>query len=583
IADPGIAVQIIEGPADVIAPGSELVRPPNAPPQVLDRPNDLGTERVVDARSGRGIVVSARDDDMRRGDQRQIVRYVSAAVFNGPQDRPATAVRRDDARQRGHRDLERRHRTAWRARWARCGTSIGGEPDLDRGVRFATFQLLAHGGSPSTDGTDDRELAIGARGVTGRSYKGHVFWDTDVFVVPALSSIAPHAAGAALRYRWNRLGPAMEAARAEGRWGARFPWESAHSGIDVTPRWGTDLHGRSIPIHTGELEIHIVGDIAWALDNHRRWTGDDRFMHRYGRTMLVESARYWASRIEVDDDGSAHIRDVIGPDEYHEHVDDNVFTNVVAGYNLRLAGRSTGVGEVDDAERTSWFALADALADGWDPVRGVHEQFTGFFELDPVMVDTIGRPPLSADALLGRERIQQTQVVKQPDVLMAHHLMPGEMRAGTLHADLDTYLPRTAAGSSLAPAICASLLFEAGRADEAVEWFDLAARLDLDDLTGTTAGGLHLATIGGLWQAVTIGVLGLRPAGTALRFEPHVPEQFGIVRHRFGFRGAIVTATVDGDDATVEATRELDISCGGESRSSSRHRMRRTGGAWTHR
>src|SRR5207344_3155219 len=107
-------------------------------------------------------------------------------------------------------------------------------------------------------------------------------------------------------------------ALAEGHAGARFPWESAESGVDVTPTSGKDRTGGVVPIRTGYDEVHIVGDIAWAACCYAGWSGDEQFANGPGRQLLVEAARYWASRIRLDHTGSAHIYGVIGPDEYHE-------------------------------------------------------------------------------------------------------------------------------------------------------------------------------------------------------------------------------------------------------------------------
>ena len=174
---------------------------------------------------------------------------------------------------------------------------------------------------------------------------------------------------------------------------------------------------------------------------------------------------------------------MIGPDEYHEPVDDNAFTNVLARWNLRQAA---ALDEVDDAERARWLTIADALVDGYDRASGLYEQFAGFFELEPLVIEEIApRRPIAADLLLGAERTAGAQVLKQADVLMLHHLLPDEVAPGSLVPNLDFYEPRTAHGSSLSPAIHASLLARAGRYRPALDALQIAARIDLDDLTGT--------------------------------------------------------------------------------------------------
>src|SRR6266511_79953 len=230
----------------------------------------------------------------------------------------------------GFEHLLREHREAWARRWHESEVVVEGDPELQRAIRFTLFHLMA-------SVTSSGEAAVGARGLSGPGYRGHVFWDTDVFVLPFLAATHPDAARAMLEYRIRRLPAARAAARAAGRAGARFAWESAADGFDVTPASARLATGELVRIRTGELEEHIVGDVAWAAACYLDWTGDAAFAAGPARELLVETARYWASRIRLERDGRAHIYGVIGPDEYHEPVDDNAFTNVLARWNLRRA------------------------------------------------------------------------------------------------------------------------------------------------------------------------------------------------------------------------------------------------------
>ena len=386
------------------------------------------------------------------------------------------------------------HRQAWARRWEDADVVIEGDDELQLGIRFALFHLMA-------SVADHGEAAVGARGLTGTGYRGHVFWDADTFVLPFLAATHPASARSMLEYRLRRLPAALEAARAVGRAGARFPWESARTGRDVTPTSARDRSGRIVPIRTGQLEEHIVAQVAWAACCYVDWSGDDEFARGPCRRILVETARYWASRIRVEPDGSAHIYGVVGPDEYHEPVDDNAFTNVMARWNLRRAASAVEAGMTTTSTRASaerWLELADALFDGYDADTGIYEQFAGFSQLEPLVIAEIApRRPIAADLLLGAERTRGAQVIKQADVLMLHHLLPDEVVAGSLEPNLRFYEPRTAHGSSLSPAIHASLLARGRDFDRALEALRIAARMDLDDLTGSTAQGLHLATMGG--------------------------------------------------------------------------------------
>jgi trehalose/maltose hydrolase-like predicted phosphorylase len=441
-----------------------------------------------------------------------------------------------DAEQAGFERLLREHREAWARRWQGADVVLEGDPELQRAIRFALFHLMSSVG-------DRGESAVGARGLSGLAYSGHVFWDSDVFVLPFLAATHPAAARAMLEYRVRRLPAAREAARALGLRGARFAWESAADGRDVTPASARLASGDLVRIRTGELEEHIVGDVAWAAAYYLAWTGDEAFAAGAGRDLFLETARYWASRVRFDEDGRAHIYGVIGPDEYHGPVDDNSFTNVLARWNLRQAA---ALDNLDEGERANWLAIADTLVDGFDRASGIYEQFSGFFDLEPLVIEEIApRRPIAADLLLGAERTAGAQVLKQADVLMLHHLLPDEVAPGSLVPNLDFYEPRTAHGSSLSPAVNASLLARAGRYRAALEALRIAARLDLEDLTGSTAGGLHLATMGGLWQALAIGFGGIRPRGEALVVDPRLPTEWNALEFALRFRGRPLRLRID--------------------------------------
>ncbi|HET9557425.1 MAG TPA: glycosyl hydrolase family 65 protein, partial [Actinomycetota bacterium] len=483
--------------------------------------------------AGGGGITAAACQGTLDGDRSRLVERL--AVYLADPDRapaPMAAVERlATVEAVGFDRLLAEHRAAWAARWADAEAAIDGDPDTQLAVRFALFHLLA---SAAGDG----EAAVGARGLTGPVYAGHVFWDADVFVLPALAAIHPAAARAMVEYRIRRLGPARRLAADRGLAGARFAWESAADGTEVTPEWATNRQGRRVRILTGEQEDHIVADVAWAARRYADWTGDTALLDGPGRELLLDTARYWASRARWDDDGPAHIDKVIGPDEYHVGVDDNAYTNVMARWNLRRAAElAERAGGATTEEIQAWRRVADALVDGHDPTTGRYRQFAGFDELEPLLIGELTRPPVAADLLLGLERVRAAQVVKQADVLMLHLLVPEETAPGSLAPNLAYYGPRTAHGSSLSPAVHATLLARAGDPERALELFRLACRLDLDDLTGTSAGGLHLATMGGVWQALTTGFLGLRPSGDALDLDPCLPQAWDAVELRLRYHG----------------------------------------------
>ena len=453
------------------------------------------------------------------------------------------------------------HRREWARRWRDAELSIAGSGEAARdelAARFSVFHLLA---AACAGG----EAAVGARGLTGGAYEGHVFWDADVFVLPALVALRPAAARAMLEYRVRRLPAARAHAAALGHAGARFPWESARDGSDVTPRLVHGAHGEPIPILTGIHEEHIVADVAWAAVRYADWSGDSGFLDGPGRALVVETARYWASRVRLDPAGRAHLYGVMGPDEYHQVVDDNAYTNVMARWNLErgaelLARPAPDVGTAvtsSAAEAASWRDVASRLVDGFVPERGIYEQFPGYFGLEPLVASDFARPTVAIDVLLGAERVARSQLIKQADVLMIHHMLPTAAVPGSLERCIDFYEPKNAHGSSLSPAISAELLARAGRPDDALELFRSAARIDLDDITGTTPGGLHLAAMGGVWQALAFGFLGVRTEPGKVLVDPHLPSEWRQLSMRLRVRGVRVELHASHEEVVIDCARPM--------------------------
>jgi trehalose/maltose hydrolase-like predicted phosphorylase len=553
LARPGVSVSRAEGPTDELDAGQSPTapRPPTPGSEVVDLDGVVWTSTPTG-----WIAVAATTSIADHAGRRVVERRAVVHSGRGPRPDPVGLRSELEALDDHSFDaLRSEHEEAFERRWADADVTIVGDPDLQLAVRFSLFHLI---GSVASTG----EAAVGARGLSGPAYRGHVFWDADVFVLPFLAATHPPAARAMLAYRMARLPAAEEEAARLGRAGARFPWESADDGRDVTPLSAIDLRGRSVPILTGRYQEHITADVAWAAAHYLDWTGDVRFGRSEAKRLLVATARYWRSRCSVGEDGRAHLLQVMGPDEYHAPVDDNAFTNAMARWNLRRAAAAVAPDDLPSLvrEATAWRQLADVLEDGYEPTSGSHEQFRGFDQLEPTLLDGVTPMPLAADVMFGHERVAATQTIKQADVLMIHHLLPGTAPAGSLRRDLDRYLPCTAHGSSLSPGIHASLLARAGRPDEALPWFRLAATMDLQDRTRTTAGGLHLATAGSVWQAVVMGFLGAHPDPDGmLRLDPSLPSTWDELTVRLRFRGASLLVRAAHGRLTVDSSAPVHV------------------------
>ena len=410
-----------------------------------------------------------------------------------------TADPRETARTHAERAIEDvagvigEHRDAWLARWKISDLRIEGDPAAQRALRFAIYHL-----SSAANPQDDR-VSIGARGLSGTAYKGHVFWDTDIFMLPFFILTYPEAARALVMYRYHTIAAARAKAARLGYRGAFYAWESADTGEDVTPAFAVAPDGQVVRVLTGEQEQHISADVAFGVWNYWQATGDDRFLVDAGAEILIETARFWASRAELEEDGRYHIRGVIGPDEYHETVDDNAYTNGLAQWNLEVAAEIANLvaerwpGQwralsrqfgIEPEEPNGWQQVARDFYTGFDEQTGLFEQFRGYFGLEEIDLAAFVPRTAPMDVLLGRERIQRSKIIKQPDVVMLIYLLWERMPPEVRRANFEYYEPRCGHGSSLSPAIHALVAARLGDTALAERYFRQAAEIDLADKWG---------------------------------------------------------------------------------------------------
>jgi kojibiose phosphorylase len=438
------------------------------------------------------------------------------------------------------------HRDAWRARWQASDVCIDGDAGVQRALRFAVYHLS------SAANPEDERVSIGARGLSGRAYKGHVFWDTDTFMLPFFTLTYPEAARALVLYRYHTLAGARAKAARLGYRGALYAWESADSGEEVTPPFVVAPDGEVIRILTGEQEQHISADVAFAAWTYWQATGDERFLLDAGAEVLIETARFWASRAVREGDDRYHIRRVIGPDEYHETIDDNAYTNGLAQWNLevgeevaRLLAERWPVQWQDLSRRldlgaeepAGWLRVAHDLYTGFDEHTGLFEQFQGYFgleEIDPAAFEPRTAP---LDVLLGRERISRSQIIKQPDVVMLVLLLWDRLTPNVRRVNFEYYEPRCAHGSSLSPAIHALVAARLGKHALAERYFRQAAEIDLANNMGNAAGGIHAAALGGLWQAAVLGSAGVSLSRGPGDPQPCLPPSWRSLKMRLCWRG----------------------------------------------
>jgi trehalose/maltose hydrolase-like predicted phosphorylase len=492
----------------------------------------------------------------------ELERFVTIARSDTPDDglieRASGALNRVQAL--GWRAVLAEHQNAWEKRWAICDIVLEGDDVIQRALRFAAYHLV------SAANPEDERVSIGACGLTGDAYFGHVFWDTEIYLLPFYTAVWPEAARSLLMYRYHTLPAARVKAARAGYKGALFAWESADTGEETTPEHVIGDDGTAVEILTGKLEHHISAGIAYAVWQYWRATGDDAFFLNAGAEILLETARFWASRATAESDGKRHIRHVIGPDEYHEDVDDNAFTNLMSRWNIARALEALKFLEVNhprqaaalreklalqDNEIKDWRDAVERIETGLDPETGIYDQFAGFHRLEPLDLRPYADTKMPIDVLIRRQRTQRSQIVKQADVVALMALLPQEFPGKIAEKNFRYYEPKCAHGSSLSTSMHALVAARLGNSAMALRYLHKTATLDLDPDPGS-AGGVRIAGLGGLWQAVIRGFAGADLSGDAPSIDPKLPPQWSGLSFKICWRGRTVAIRLNKASAEVE-------------------------------
>jgi hypothetical glycosyl hydrolase len=448
---------------------------------------------------------------------------------------------------------------AWAEKvWNRAPIEIDG-PAFDQFmIRFAQYHMQLM--TPA----HDRRMNIGAKGLSGEGYKGHTFWDTEIFLLPYFIFSMPEVARSLEEYRYLSLPGAHAKAGHNGFEGAQFPWESAWlDDGEVTPEYmGTDVvTGQLIKVWSGFIEIHITADVAFGVWQYYICTGDQDYMDRYGYELIFDCAKFWLSRLEPGEDGLLHMNNVVGPDEYKEHVNDNAFTNYMARWNMQKA---VEYAELLQREKPALYAALDeklgltALLPRWKETlprifltqpneNGVLPQDATYLTLPEIDL-TKYRNQTHVGTIYkdyNQEQIIRMQVTKQADVMVLFVLLEEQFSAAVKKASWDYYEPRTLHDSSLSLSTHSVLACDIGDVALGYQMFRKGCLIDLsNDDPHSSDAGIHAASYGGLWQCVVYGFGGLRMIGGKLRVSPALPEEWNRLRYRFFWKGQWISVEI---------------------------------------
>ncbi len=440
--------------------------------------------------------------------------------------------------------------------WSRSDVQIEENPsstrrpkgELQQALRWNLFQILQAVGRAQAAG-------VPAKGLTGQTYEGHYFWDTEIYLLPFLIYTSPHLARNLLLFRHSMLDRARERAQELNQKGAMFPWRTI-SGEEASAYYAT-----------GTAQYHINADIIYALKKYVDVTGEKSLLFREGAEMLVETARLWADLGFYSErrNGKFCIHGVTGPDEYNTVVDNNTYTNLLARENLWFAAGTvrrmqeenpdhyatlvhrTGL---DPAEVEEWQKAADRMYIPFDEELGIHPQDDTF--LDGKIWDLENTPRDKFPLLLHFHPlvIYRHQVIKQADVVLALFLLGHEFSAERKKRNFDYYDPLTTGDSSLSACIQAIVAAEVGDTAKAMKYARYAMLMDLADNGGNVRDGVHIASMGGTWMMMVYGLAGMRDYNGRITFDPRLPPPITRLRFPLEIRGQSLEVLVEAESAT---------------------------------
>lgn len=457
-----------------------------------------------------------------------------------------------------YNDLFAAHAKIWADRWEKSDVEIEGDTESQQGIRFNLFQLF------STYYGEDSRLNIGPKGFTGEKYGGATYWDTEAFAVPVYLGITdPKVTRSLLMYRYQQLDGAYVNAKEQGLKGALYPMVT-FNGIECHNEWEITFE-----------EIHRNGDIAFAIYNYTRYTGDKSYVLNEGSKVLTEISRFWADRVHFSERNQKYmIHGVTGPDEYENNVDNNWYTNYLARwtlkYTLEILGEVTPEVakklSVSDDEKKHWQDIVDRFYLPEDKDLGIFVQHDGFLDKDLKPVSSIPADQLPINQHWSWDKILRSPYIKQGDVLQGVWDFIDDFTPEQKKANFDFYEPLTVHESSLSAAIHSILAADLHYEDKAVEMYERTARLDLDNYNNDTVDGLHITSMTGGWLAIVQGFAGMRVRNGELHFAPFLPKKWGSYQFRIQFRGRSIQVHVDqkGTQLTLLSGEPLTLDLDGK-------------------
>ncbi|MEH7438089.1 glycosyl hydrolase family 65 protein [Neobacillus drentensis] len=460
----------------------------------------------------------------------------------------------------GYEKLLKDSESVWQQLWDRSDIKITGNDDLQKAIRFSLYHMLR------SNVRKDPRVAIDAKGHAGEAYFGRYFWDTEIYLLPFFLYTNPDAARNLILYRYNTLEGAKQNARNYGYKGARFAWESGLTGEEQCPNWQYADH-----------EIHITADVVYGLWHYFRATNDIKFLLEYGFEMLIETARYWISRVYEKEDGHYDLSGVMGPDEYSPLSKNNAFTNYLAKFNLEKSLEAAKLLKEFSSEQYTLLKnklllsqnelehferVGSGLSIPKDEARDLilqSEDFESYENIDfeEVWLDR-SRP---FGHFVSQEKMYRSKCLKQADVLTLMMLFPNHFTAQEMESAYNYYEPITTHDSSLSPSTHSIIASWLGMRKEAEEFFLKTVGIDLNVQKLGAADGIHIANAGGVWQSIIHGFAGVKNAiqSNILELNPILPSFAKELSFPFLWKGSRLNIQFDNEKLVVENTAECKV------------------------
>ncbi|MEJ2585015.1 MAG: glycosyl hydrolase family 65 protein, partial [Robiginitalea sp.] len=467
------------------------------------------------------------------------------------------------------------HCICWDNFWELSDIRIDGNPEAQVLARFNLYQ--AYIATP-----EHANLPVGARGLSCQVYQGAAFWDQETYNLPMYAFTHTDIARRLVAYRYDTLGGARRKAKNLGYYGAFYAWTSGKTGEELFPDFFfTDvLTGRPIRNHFNCWQIHISPDVVYGIWLYFQATGDWNFILEQGAEVLFEVAQFLVSRVHFKKDKNRYeIIRVLGPDEYHENVDNNANTNYLSRFSLQKACEvydrmqretleklqallsKTGI---QPPARKDWEDIAELLyLPQPDSRTHIIEQFDGYFSLEDIRPEALRKRLIDPDEYWGWPNgiAVHTQVLKQADVIQLLAMLEGFPQE-VLTANYEYYEPRTEHGSSLSPSVHALVASKAGHQEEAYRYFMESATIDLYNASkkvmsgGSFLGGIHTAAAGGVWLIIVKGFAGFGLTDDGVSFNPALPESWEALAFKLRIRGCLLEVTLDREQICVYNRKE---------------------------